>query len=166
MGSSQMSSLPYKIKPTIRRADLDDVAAISGILRDLDWFAHIRDEAFAETETRIKKHLDLCSADDSHSIMVAENSERKVVAYAAVHWLPYLMLTGPEGFISELFVLEQEQGKGIGQSLLEEVKKMARGRGCSRLHLITGNYRQSYKFYQKLGWTERPKIANFIFPLA
>lgn len=158
-------TLSDNTEATIRPASADDVAAIAVILRDIDWFIHIKEEPPADTEARIAHHLQLCDADDSHTVLVAEDSGGTVIGYVAVHWQPYLMLAGPEGYISELFVLTSEQGKGIGSRLLDVVKEQAIERGCVRLHLATGNYRPSYQIYKKLGWTERPKIANFILPL-
>ena len=152
----------------IRRATSSDVPAIGVILRELGWFPHINEESPAETEKRVAGHLELSHADDSHTVLVAENSAGSVVGYASVHWLPYLMLAGPEGFVSELFVLESERGKGVGRDLLDAVRSQAQDRGCVRLHLVNGSNRESYqrRFYQKLGWKERARITDFILPLA
>ncbi len=98
----------------VRPATPDDVPAIAALLRGLGWFAFINDEATAKTETRVKKHLRLCMADDSHSVLVAEDAKGAIMGYVAVHWLPYLMLPGPEGYVSELFVAETARGMGVG----------------------------------------------------
>jgi GNAT superfamily N-acetyltransferase len=110
------------------------------------------------------RHLDLCRSGESHNVYVAENSGA-ILGYVSVHWLPYLFLTGPEGYISELFINEQARGKGIGTRLLEKVKEEGAKRGCSRLALINNRGRESYSrgFYEKQGWTERKEMANFIY---
>ena len=151
----------------IRLATPDDVPAIAGLLRGLGWFTFINDEATARTETRVKKHLRLCMADDSHTVLIAEEAKGAVLGYVAVHWLPYLMLPGPEGYVSELFVMETARGVGVGTRLLEAVKDMAVSRGCSRLMLVNRKTRESYKrgFYRKLGWEERGEFANFVLHL-
>jgi GNAT superfamily N-acetyltransferase len=148
----------------IRPATSADVPAIAAILRWLGWFAHVNDEPPAGTETRIAEHLRMCLADDSHSVLVAEGA---VLGYVAVHWLPYLMLPGPEGYIFELFVVESARGAGLGTKLLEAVNDMAIGRGCSRLMLVNRKTRESYQrgFYRKLGWEEREEFANFVLHL-
>lgn len=150
----------------IRNAQQQDAAGIADVLRDVGWFGHIDAEEPEATITRIEKHLALCLADDSHSIYVAE-SEGMIVGYAAVHWLPYLMMTGPEGFISELFIAQAARGQGIGAQLLKTVEQEARSRGCSRLGLINSRTRESYTrdFYRKQGWTEREAMVNFVLPL-
>jgi GNAT superfamily N-acetyltransferase len=150
---------------TIRPARLTDTGAITELWRTLGWFAHINEEPQADTEARVARHLELCFADDSHMVLVAENGDGAFTGFVSVHWLPYLFLTGPEGYITELFVVESERGKGIGRTLLSEVAKRARDRGCSRLQLVTGKDRDSYKIYHKLGWKERPELADFVLHL-
>lgn len=152
---------------SIHTATVADVKAIAVILRELGWFAHLSGESPAATEARIAQHLELCDADESHTVLVAENQNGEVIGYVAVHWLPYLILAGPEGYVSELFVNESERGKGVGRNLLEAVKEQAMERGCTRLMLVNGRNRPSYErgFYRKLGWEERPEVANFVLPL-
>jgi GNAT superfamily N-acetyltransferase len=72
-----------------------------------------------------------------------------------------------EGYVSELFVAESARGAGLGTKLLEAVKDLAIGRGCSRLMLVNRKTRESYKrgFYRKLGWEERQEFANFVLSL-
>ncbi len=152
---------------TIRPAREDDATAIAAVLRALGWFEHLAAEPSEATTARVAEHLRLCNADDSHSLYVAEDAEREVIGYASVHWLPYLFLRAPEGYLSELFVEEACRGKGLGKALLEAVITEARKRGCSRLMLINGRGRESYLrgFYDKQGWVERQGVANFIYEL-
>jgi GNAT superfamily N-acetyltransferase len=156
-----------KDQAAIRPASVADVRAIAQILREVGWFANINEESPAATEARLTHHLELCNADESHTVLVAENQNGEVIAYVAVHWLPHLMLAGPEGYVSELFVRERDRDKGVGRQLLETVKKLAEQRECVRLMLVNGRHRPSYEkgFYQKSGWRERPEMANFILPL-
>jgi len=82
-----------------------------------------------------------------------------------VHWLSYLFLPGPEGYVSELFLRPSARGQGLGASLLETVKAEAQERGAYRLSLLNNKSRESYErgFYTKQGWEERPLMANFIY---
>ena len=152
----------------IRKAQLGDASAITDFLIDLGWFQHYFDVAASEViQARVSQHLSLCLADGSHSVCVAENPENEIVGYVAVHWLPYLFLPGPEGFVSELFVRESARGQGLGSQLLEAMKKEATERGCVRLSLLNMRSRESYQrgFYGQRGWEERPDAANFILRL-
>jgi len=127
----------------------------------------MNEESPAETERRLAEHLRLCLSDESHTVLVTESPEGAILGYVAVHWLPYLMLAGPEGYVSELFVSESARGAGLGTKLLEAVKDMAISRGCSRLMLVNRKTRESYQrgFYRKLGWEEREEFANFVLNL-
>jgi GNAT superfamily N-acetyltransferase len=151
----------------VRSATLADAPAVAALLRGLGWFDRLNEESPAETERRLSEHLRLCLSDDSHTVLVAESAEGSIPGYVAVHWLPYLMLAGPEGYVSDLFVTESARGAGIGTSLLAAVKDMAVSRGCSRMMLVNRKTRESYKrgFYRKLGWEERDEFANFVLHL-
>ena len=150
----------------IRKMTQADTPAIDAILRDVGHFPYFQKTPFEETIRTITTHLTMCLADNSHSMFVAENDDGVVVGYTAVHWIPYLLLKGPDGYVSELFVAASERGKGIGAQLLEVVKAEGRQRGCSRLSLLNLRERESYQrgFYKKQGWTERENMANFVFP--
>jgi len=106
-------------------------------------------------------------ADNSHTLYVAEDKEGSLLGYTNVHWLPYLFLAGPEGYVSELFIAQAARGQAVGSRLLQAVKEEARSRGCSRLSLLNMRDRESYQrgFYAKDGWEERPDAANFVFEL-
>jgi len=157
-------------KITVRRAQHEDVPIIAEIIRKLGWFKHVEAESAAATEQRVLLHLELADADESHTVLVAEdedNPEGGVVGYISVHWLPYLMLAGPEGYISELFVREDSRGKGVGTTLINDVKEFAITKSCSRLMLLNNKERDSYEknFYGQLGFEERPEMSNWVMPL-
>ena len=151
----------------IRRMTEADAAAVAHILRSLGWFEFLKDESFEESEARITRSIAQNLRDRSHSLFVAEEQDRGIVGYVAVHWLPYLLLKAPEGYVSELFVAESTRGKGLGAALLQKVRDEAQERGCSRLTLINVRTRESYQrqFYKKQGWTERPDDARFVLNL-
>jgi GNAT superfamily N-acetyltransferase len=151
----------------IRKAATNDAEALTTLIRGIGWFERFNAEPFDAARDRLASHLDMCSADDSHSLYVAVGESDALVGYASVHWLPYLFLPGPEGFVSELFVQNAQRGMGVGARLLEMVVQEARARGCSRLQLINFRHRESYQrqFYTKQGWEERPLAANFVLRL-
>jgi GNAT superfamily N-acetyltransferase len=151
----------------IRKATGQDAPVIAELLRTMGLFAHINAETPPATREHVSRHLGLCQADDSHSVYVAQDFNGEIVGYCAVHWLPYLLLPGPEGYVSELFLRESSRGLGIGGQLLETVKAEARERGCSRLMLLNLRDRESYKrgFYRKQGWQERSEAINFLLKI-
>ncbi len=90
------------------------------------------------------------------------------MGYGTVHWMPTLFLSGPEGYVSELFVEETARGQGAGTELIRAVQAEAKERGCSRLVVLNNRQRESYKrgFYRKCGWEERLDAANFVWRLS
>ncbi|MBU1669941.1 MAG: GNAT family N-acetyltransferase [Actinobacteria bacterium] len=154
-------------KVTVRSAKHEDVGVIAEIIRKLGWFKHVNEESPAATERRVLLHLELCDADDSHTVLVAEDEEGVVSGYISVHWLPYLMLAGPEGYISELFVHEDARGKGVGTALINDIKEYGITKGCSRLMTLNGRDRPSYEreFYTALGFEERSQMAMMVLSL-
>jgi GNAT superfamily N-acetyltransferase len=150
-----------------RKAVPADAGAIAGILRELGaqgWFPHLAEEPQEVTVARTAGHLERCVSSPDHATYVAEVGG-EVVGYVAVHWVPYFLLPGPEGYISELFIREKARGQGIGTQLLEVAKEEARSRGCSRLLLENRRDRESYRrgFYRKRGWEERTHMAGFVY---
>jgi GNAT superfamily N-acetyltransferase len=150
----------------IRKVKESDYEQLIDLLINIGWFNELLIGSRESLNQKFLNDIRQCLADKSHSFYVAEESNY-ILGYASVHWLPYLFLNGPEGYISELFVRSEGRGKGIGEKLLETIKVEAKKRGCSRLSLLNGKNRESYerKFYQKQGFTERDKMSNFIFKL-
>ena len=152
----------------IRKAQQGDAWALTGLLMGLGWFEHYFSGASREAlQDRVGQHLERCLADVSHSVYVTEIAQGELAGYLSVHWLPYLFLPGPEGYVSELFVRADARGQGIGSDLLETARQEAEARGCTRLSLINMRSRESYLrgFYGQHGWEERPDAANFILRL-
>lgn len=155
--------------PTIRKATSGDAAGLADLILGLEWFGRYFEGLSLEAaRAQVDRHLGLCLGDEnSHTVFVAQDAGSQLIAYAAVHWLPYLFLPGPEGYISELFVTTDARGQGVGRRLLEAVMEEAKAHGCSRLSLINMRGRESYQrgFYHKQGWNERADAANFVVKL-
>lgn len=151
--------------PVIRRAVGEDAPRLATLLRALEHFDRLRQEPLPAQVARIRAALD--GAGDCRSLYVAETADGALVGYVAVHWLPYLILRGPEGFVSELFLTPDARGRGIGSRLLAAAVAEARARGCARLGLLNDRRRESYTrgFYAARGWTERADMANLVLLL-
>src|SRR5262245_52862899 len=156
------------MRTKIRKLAAQDAPQIAELLKEIGWFEYFKNESIAVASQRVRLHIEQCLADNSHSTFVAESADGKIVGYGSVHWLPYLFLQGPEGYVSELFVRESARGQGIGRELLRNIETEAKTRGCVRLSLINLRNRESYmrQFYVKAGWEERPDAANFIYRIS
>ena len=148
----------------LRKVSIDDAAELAALLKAIGWFEFLEKRSNEQARDHVKGQLERCLADKSHCIYVAESDDGKIVGYVSVHWLPYLFMSGPEGYVSELFVLDGARGQGVGRELLACVETEAKARGCQRLSLINLRGRESYQrqFYVKAGWQERAQAANFL----
>ena len=149
----------------IRKLSAQDAPQIAELLKQIGWFEAFKSESIEATSRQVRFYIEQCLADNSHSAFAAQSPDGKIVGYGSVHWLPYLFLQGPEGYVSELFVREFARGQAIGRQLLKTIETEAKARGCVRLSLINLRNRESYvrQFYIKAGWEERPEAANFIY---
>jgi GNAT superfamily N-acetyltransferase len=152
----------------LRKATIEDAEQLASLLTEIGWFEVFKNESLEESSRRVRAELELCLADDSHLVCVAQSEEGKIIGYVSVHWLPYLFMRGPEAYVSELFVRDSARGRGVGRRLLQAVETEARSRGCIRMALTNLRHRESYKrqFYVKAGSTERSDAANFIYQIA
>lgn len=155
--------MPVQIRP-VRPEDADSMVSF---LVDLRHFRRLQGRTSESIRPQVREAIGQCLADDSHAIYLAVDDDGQILGYTSVHWLPYLFLPGPEGYVSELFVATAARGQGIGSQLLAVVKEEAARRGCSRLSLLNMRDRESYQraFYAKDGWDERPDAANFVFEM-
>ncbi len=84
----------------IRAARPEDGPALAAFLKDLNYFHRLEPLSLAAVEAQVERHLALCLADESHSVYLAEGDSGDILGYTNVHWLPYLFLPGPEGYVS------------------------------------------------------------------
>lgn len=148
----------------LRKVSIDDAEVLAALLKSIGWFEYLEKRENDAAREHVKAQLARCLADDSHSTYVAESDDQKIIGYVSVHWIPYLFMRGPEGYVSELFIRDGARGQGVGRELLTCIETEAKARGCHRLSLINLRERESYQrqFYVKAGWQERAEAANFL----
>lgn len=150
----------------IREARAGDAVRMAEILREIGWSERRNALPLDEVAGPIAKLIEHCVRDsEGHSIIVAVDEEDAVIGFLNVHWVPFIMLGSLEGYVSDVFVSPSSGGLGVGKTLVERVIEEGKRRDCMRLMLTNGKEKLSYKtgFYKKLGWTERPSVANFVY---
>jgi GNAT superfamily N-acetyltransferase len=153
---------------SIREGVSADAGGIAEVLRSLDWLARFQQQTEEVTKQQVYEMLLVCFRDDSHAVYVAEeDGSSGILGYGVAHWLPYPVLAGVEGFVSDLFVRADSRGRGVGTALLARIKADAIERRCCRLSLLNARSREAYErgFYRKAGWEERDGMANFVLRL-
>ena len=150
----------------IRKAKVEDCVDMAEILREIGWSERRNSLPIEEVSNPIKELIKTAEIDsEGHTIYVASDDSGKVYGFTNVHWVPFIMLGSIEGYVSDVFVSPSASGNGIGKLLIESVMKEGEERGAYRLMLTNGKEKPSYKrgFYSKMGWTERSKVANFVY---
>jgi GNAT superfamily N-acetyltransferase len=144
----------------IRPARAEDAPAIAALLEALGDLPMLAGEDVADMAAR---HVPVAVASPDTTLLVVED-DGGLIGYANVHWVHDLFMPGPEGYLSELFILESHSGRGIGSEVLGVIEAEGRERGAFRLSLLNAKRRASYerRFYEQHGWVERPEIANFV----
>ena len=153
-------------KVKIRKAVTEDAVKMAEILREIGWSERRNKMNIEEVSDPIEDLINYCIEDTKgHTMIVAVDEDDKVIGFTNVHWVPFIMLGSWEGYVSDVFVSPNAGGKGAGSALVKYVMEEGEKRGCMRLMLTNGKEKPSYKtgFYKKLGWTERPKVANFVY---
>ena len=153
-------------KVTIRNAVTEDAVRMAEILREIGWSEKRNKMTLEEVSGPIEDLINHCARDtQGHSVIVAVDEDGNVIGFINVHWVPFVMLGSWEGYVSDVFVSPGAGGKGAGSALVKHVMEEGEKRGCMRLMLTNGKEKPSYQsgFYKKLGWTERPQVANFVY---
>ena len=153
-------------KTSVRKARTEDADRMAEILREIGWSERRNALQLEEVSKPIEGLIEHCINDSQgHSMLVAVNGGDRVLGFTCVHWVPFVMLGSWEGYVSDMFVSPEASGMGVGTNLIEQVIEEGKERGCMRLMVTNGKEKASYKlgFYKKLGWTERPLVANFVY---
>ena len=146
----------YRIRPAVT----EDASAIAVLLAAIGDLPMLAGEDIGAVAAR---HVPAAVASADTTLLLVEG-DAGLIGYANVHWVHDLFMPGPEGYLSELFILESHSGRGIGSAVLGTIEAEARERGAFRLSLLNAKRRASYerRFYERHGWVERPEIANFV----
>jgi GNAT superfamily N-acetyltransferase len=151
----------------IREATESDAQAIAELLQTITELHAVTGMTTETLCARVAVNLALAIPARGTLVLVAVADDDAIVGYCSVHWVPFLFFAGPEAYISELFVRPADRSAGVGSRLLDEARRLAELRGCSRLSLLNGRQSEAYRrgFYLKRQWQERDRMANFILPL-
>ena len=125
--------------------------------RELGW-----NPAFQADGSTLRQRLEALITEENALLLVAE-LEGKVVGYIHGEIVTYLLFAGREMLVSELFVMADARGRGVGRALMNAIEVEAVRRKCFRISVLNSRERESYKrgFYPTLGYEERSHTANF-----
>jgi len=132
----------------IRPAQVEDVATILQLIRDLATYERAPNEVTATEEQLVDV---LFGERPAAEVLLAFEKESPVGF--AVYFYNFSTWLGRAGlYLEDLFVKPENRGKGYGRALLVELAKIARDRGCGRMEWAVLNWNEpAIKFYRALG---------------
>jgi GNAT superfamily N-acetyltransferase len=153
----------------IRRAHVEDVPVILGLIRDLATYERAPDEV-AATEEQL---VDVLFGEKPAAEVLLAFEKESPVGFAVYFYNFSTWLGRPGLYLEDLFVKPEKRGKGYGRALLVELAKIARDRGCGRMEWAVLDWNEpAIKFYRSLGakpmheWTVFRLTGNEIARLA
>lgn len=137
-------SLPFQL----RSAQVDDSAAILGLIRELAIYEHLEDQVGA-TEDQLRQTL--FGPHPYASVILAE-IDGQAVGYALFFYNYSTFLGKPGVFLEDLFVKPEFRKRGIGKALLIELARIAKENGCGRFEWMVLDWNSpSIAFYEAMG---------------
>lgn len=134
--------------PRVRRASLDDAAAIAALLRDLG-YAWLDAMALTATLKALLERPDL-------ALFLAIDRAGRSLGLVQLSHRPQVHLGGTQVSIDALVVSAEARGQGIGRRLLRRARAYARCHQAVRVEVHTNRGRESYRrgFYAANGFRE------------
>jgi GNAT superfamily N-acetyltransferase len=133
---------------SIRQATERDVPLILSFIRQLADYERLSHEAVA-TEQTLRESL--FGARRSAEVLLGY-ADSKPVAFAVFFHNFSTFLGKPGLYLEDLFVVPEMRGKGFGRSMLVELARIARERGCGRFEWAVLDWNESaISFYKNLG---------------
>jgi GNAT superfamily N-acetyltransferase len=132
---------------TIRPAVSTDVDTILTFIKGLAAFEHEPDAVKATTDDLLR---DGFGEQPKFEVLIAERGD--IPVGFALFFPTYSTWEGRFGiYLEDIFVIEEERGKGVGHKLMTALAAIAVDRGCARLELSVLHWNPARKFYHRLG---------------
>jgi ribosomal protein S18 acetylase RimI-like enzyme len=138
----------------IRSAVGEDAQTLAPLMREFNAVEAIawRPDAVAGAFAR------LC-ADSSLGFALVAEDEGAVAGYVVVTYNYDLEFAGRDGFVTELFVVRERRGHGLGRALLAAAEAHARGEGAQALHLLVQpDNHVAQALYRRAGFAVTPRV--------
>ncbi len=137
----------------IRKATLADEEDVAVLIRELGQAVGVPsgDVNPVSWYSTLRKMI----ASPEWTFILAEEGPKKI-GLLILLILPSLYHGGNYAAITELIVTKDSQGRGVGEMLVEEAKRIARTMGCEELDVsVEVQNEKAIGFYEKLGFEKK-----------
>lgn len=134
-------------------AGADEVPQVASLLGDFhDHIGKARPPA-EELEDSVRHVMD---GPDGEFLLGFADGEP--AGFAQLRWRWAVWTRALDGWLEDLFVVEERRRSGLGRELVKAVKERARERGCVRLELdVDDDNEPALALYRSLGFSDEPK---------
>jgi GNAT superfamily N-acetyltransferase len=127
----------------VRLAGADDAEAVADLAAGLA-------QSFAFSRSRFRlSYPALLAADGACLLLAVDGPERLGYLLGFEHLTFYA--NGPVAWVEEVFVRDEDRGRGVGRILMRAFEQWAAARDCTLVALAT---RRAAPFYRALGYEE------------
>lgn len=140
----------------LRAAKASDSAALLAMMAPFN-----RSEGIPWRPKRVATALRILLRDSRlGAVVVAEDRASGLLVGYVVATLNYdLEFAGPDAFVTELFVVPEQRGRGLGNRLLRAITTRMRAAGAGALHLLVRPENQSARrLYERAGFQAVPRL--------
>jgi GNAT superfamily N-acetyltransferase len=137
----------------VRRATVDDVAAIVGLLAD-DELGETREDGSDPALTSYRAAFAAIDADPGQLLLVVTAADDGVVATMQLTFIPGLARQGAlRAQLEAVRVDSRYRAQGLGEAMITWAIAEARRRGCRLVQLTSDKRRtNAHRFYERLGF--------------
>jgi ribosomal protein S18 acetylase RimI-like enzyme len=139
---------------SIRQATLDDVGTLLDMMEPFNAFERIPWTRGA-AETPLRTLL----SDISLGVVGIVEQESSPIGYFVVTWNYDLEWAGRDAFLTELFLVPEARGRGLGRTVLGQAEAFARKHGARALHLVVRpENERAHDLYLRAGFVHPGRV--------
>ena len=139
---------------SVREATPDDVEALLDMMEPFNVFEHI-----PWTRAAAGEPLRRLLSDSSLGVVGIVELEAKPLGYFVVTWNYDLEWNGRDAFLTELFVVPEARGRGLGRAALVQAEALAREHGAHALHLVVRpENERAHALYLRAGFVHPGRV--------
>ena len=138
----------------IRAATLDDTALLLDMMESFNAFERIP-WTRAAAEAPLRKLL----SDASLGIVGVAEGDTAPLGYFVLAWSYDLEWNGRDAVLTELFLVPDARGRGLGKTALAHAERLAMDHGAHALHLmVRPENERAHRLYLRAGYVSPPRV--------